>query len=92
MTNKPFQNFVAEFNKLATKSGKTASQKVEALKVKVSQELADVSTNRSAKPRPDGFEGWCIYYRKYIKTCRKRSTWISFATTDQVPAVPSPCL
>jgi hypothetical protein len=62
MTNKPFQNFVAEFNKLATKSGKTDSQKVGALKVKVSQELADVSTNRSARPRPDDFEVWCSLF------------------------------
>jgi hypothetical protein len=59
MTNKPFQNFIAEFNKLATKSGKTDLQKVGALKVKVSQELVDVSINRSDKPRPNDFEGWC---------------------------------
>jgi hypothetical protein len=72
MTNKPFQNFIAEFNKLATKSGKTDSQKVEALKVKVSQELADMSTNRSAKPRPDDFEGWCSLFQEIYQDLQEK--------------------
>jgi hypothetical protein len=72
MTNKPFQNFIAEFNKLATKSGKTDSQKVEALKVKVSQELADVSTNRSDKPKPNDFEGWCKLFQDIYQDLQEK--------------------
>jgi hypothetical protein len=72
MANKPFQNFIAEFNKLATKSGKTASQRVEALKVKVSQELADVSTNRSDKPGPDNFEGWCRLFQDIYQDLQEK--------------------
>jgi hypothetical protein len=73
MMNKPFQNFIAEFNRLATKSGKTNSQKVEALKVKVSQELADVSTNRSDKPRPDDFEGWSKLFQTIYQDLQEKA-------------------
>lgn len=72
MMNKPFQNFIAEFNKLAMKSGKTDSQKVEALKIKVSQELADVSTNRSDKPGPNDFEGWSKLYQSIYQDLQEK--------------------
>jgi hypothetical protein len=41
MLNKPFQNFAAKFHALAQRCNKTEAQKVEALKKKVSKELAD---------------------------------------------------
>jgi len=72
MTNKPFQNFIAEFNKLATKAGKTNSQKVESLKVKVSQELSDVSTNRSDKPGSDDFEAWCKLFQSIYQDLQEK--------------------
>ena len=51
MTNKPFQNLITEFNKLATQAGKTDAQKVDALRLKVSKEMAAAITNRSDKPK-----------------------------------------
>ena len=72
MTNKPFSNFIAEFNKLATKSGKSKSQRVEALKVKVSQELADVITNRSDKPESDDFDGWCRLFQDIYQDLQEK--------------------
>lgn len=58
MTNKPFQNFLADFNRLATKCGKTPEQKVEALRVKVSQELSDEITHRIDRPNKADFNRW----------------------------------
>jgi hypothetical protein len=73
MAKRPFQNFIADFNKLATKSGKTMPQKVEALKVKVSQELADACTNRSDKPGPDDFEGWCKLFQRIYHDLQEKA-------------------
>ena len=39
MTNKPFQNFITEFNSLAEECGKTDIQHVETLQLQVSQDL-----------------------------------------------------
>jgi len=58
MTNKPFENFIAEFNKLATLAGKTDKQKVEALQLKVSNEVIDEVMHRSGKPGNDDWPGW----------------------------------
>jgi hypothetical protein len=73
MTKKPFQNFIAEFTKLSLKSGKTELQKVEALKVKVSQELADVSTNKDNKPAPDDFDGWCKRFHTIYQDLQEKA-------------------
>jgi len=60
MTNKPFQNFVADFNRLASKCGKTPEQKVEALRKKVSQELSDaLAILVIGRPTKADFDGWC---------------------------------
>lgn len=58
MTNKPFQNFLAEFNRLASKCNKTPEQKVEALRVKVSQELSDEIAHRGDRPSKSEFNKW----------------------------------
>ena len=58
MLNKPFQNFIAEFDRLATKSGKTEAQKVEALKTKISQEVSDVSMIYQNRPEANDYAGW----------------------------------
>src|SRR5205814_8341573 len=39
MANKPYQNFIAEFEKLAQLAGKTPEQKVSALRLKVSRDV-----------------------------------------------------
>jgi hypothetical protein len=59
MLNKPFQNFIAEFRTLAQRCNKTEPQKVEALKKKVSKELADKLAYQPAPPAKDNFDGWC---------------------------------
>ena len=56
--NRPFQNFIAEFNTLATKCGKTSEQKVEALKRKVSDEIGDKLAGLSDPPARDNFATW----------------------------------
>jgi hypothetical protein len=96
MTNKPFQNFIAEFNKLATKSGRTDVQKVETLKVKVSQELSDVAMNRSDKPGPADFEGWCKLFQNVYQDLQEkdhldklRNNRPSARRTPTVPTQPS---
>jgi hypothetical protein len=73
MTNKPFQNFIAEFNKLALKAGKTNLQKVEALKLKVSQELSDASTNKDNKPAADDFTGWCTRFHGIYQDLQEKA-------------------
>ena len=58
MTNKPFQNFLADFNRLAAICGKTEEQKVEALRIKVSQELSDEIAHRGDRPGKANFAKW----------------------------------
>ena len=60
MTNKPFPNFLAEFTNLAARCNKTQEQMVEALRVKVSQELSDEITHRSSKPARSDFHAWAV--------------------------------
>lgn len=63
MTNKPFQNFIAEFNSLAEECGKTDAQKVEALQLKVSQELSDEMSHQLLRPGKEDFHKWCEMYQ-----------------------------
>ena len=56
MSNKPFQNFIAEFKSLASRCKKTTEQKVDALRLKVSQELSNAITHRD-HPQPTDYEG-----------------------------------
>ena len=59
ISNKPFQNFIAEFRALAQRHSKTETQKVEALKKKVSKELADKLAYQPQPPAKDDFDAWC---------------------------------
>jgi hypothetical protein len=63
MKSRQFQDFIAEFNSLATRCKKTIEQKVDALRLKVSQELSDAVTHRDQPSRTD-YEGWCRLYQK----------------------------
>ncbi|MDB5911257.1 MAG: hypothetical protein JWP34_5374 [Massilia sp.] len=60
----PFQNFIAEFNTLSAQCGKTNEQKVDALRIKVSQELSTAVQFRDKKPLKTDFTGWCTLYQK----------------------------
>jgi len=64
MGNRPFQNFVAELNMYASQCGKTPEQKVEALRVKVSQELSTAVTFKSNKPDKFAFDEWAKLYQE----------------------------
>ncbi|KAI0996785.1 hypothetical protein K3495_g11401 [Podosphaera aphanis] len=54
----PYPNFLATFQGLATRCGKTEEQKVEALKKKVSDEIAQQFRSLDEPPASDDFAGW----------------------------------
>ena len=58
MANKPYQNFIAEFEKLAGLAGKTPEQKVSALRLKVFREVLALITSRSNKPKKNEWMEW----------------------------------
>jgi hypothetical protein len=62
MKGKFYPNFIARFIILAAKCGKTAKQKIEALRQRVSDELATEITHRSNKPAKGDFEAWSKLY------------------------------
>lgn len=64
MGGRPFQNFLAEFNTLADKCGKTEAQKVEALRVKVSAELYRAITGERKRPDKNNFQAWSSLYQE----------------------------
>jgi hypothetical protein len=72
MTNKPFQNFIAEFNTLATKCGKTPEQKVEALRKKVSREISDALTMKTERPAKTDFDGWSAMCQKLYNNLQEQ--------------------
>lgn len=70
MKGKPFQNFIAQFSTLVQKSGKTERQKVEALKLKVSDELQKATATQINTPGAEAFEEWCSFYQKLYNNQR----------------------
>lgn len=58
MNKRAFGDFVAEFYNLATRCGKTKSQMVSDLKLKVSDELIKASVHRQNKPGDEDYAGW----------------------------------
>jgi dipeptidase len=87
MRGKFYSNFIARFIILAAKCGKTAEQKIEALRQRVSDELANEVTHRSNKPAKEDFKAWFKLYNaiynnlqdeKHINQLRKNA---SMATT-----------
>jgi hypothetical protein len=82
MRGKFYPNFIARFITLAAKCGKTAEQKIETLRQRVSNELATEVTHRSNKPARGDFEAWFKFYdaiyddlqdEKYINQLRKNA-------------------
>lgn len=57
MGNRPFQDFAPEFLSTANKCGKTSSQMVEALRVRISDNLSKQVTSQTARPEKDDFDG-----------------------------------
>jgi hypothetical protein len=62
MKGKFYPNFIARFIILVAKCGKTAEQKVEAFRQRVSDELATEVTHCSNKPARGDFEVWFKLY------------------------------
>jgi hypothetical protein len=82
MRGKFYPNFIARFITLAAKCGKTAEQKVEALRQRVSDELATEVTHCPNKPAKGDFEAWFKLYNaiyddlqdeKHINQLRKNA-------------------
>jgi hypothetical protein len=63
MKGRQFQDFIAEFNSLSARCKKTTEQKIDTLRLKVSQELSDAITHRDQPGRTD-YDGWCRLYQK----------------------------
>ena len=63
MKGRQFQDFIAEFNSLSARCKKTTEQKVDALRLKVSQELSDTVTHRD-QPGQTDYDGWYRLYQK----------------------------
>jgi hypothetical protein len=75
MTNKPYQNFIAEFNALADECGKSTAQKVEALQVKVSQELSDEMAHQIDQPSSSDFQKRSDMYQRIYNNMQNRQHW-----------------
>ena len=73
MLNRPYQNFIAEFDRLATMSGKTEAQKVEALKTKVSQEISDVSMIYQTRPQANDYAGWRTLFQNTYEDLQEKA-------------------
>jgi hypothetical protein len=58
-----FPNFIAKFETLAYQCGKTEEQKVEALKKKISQELAEKLATLDNPPAANDYRSW-------VRKCR----------------------
>jgi hypothetical protein len=102
MKGRQFQDFIAEFNSLALRCKKTTEQKVDALRLKASQELSDAVTHRD-QPALTDYDGWCRLYQKvydnlqdqshYNKLRAGQQTFRGQKTTDrpqQGPQLPTP--
>jgi hypothetical protein len=72
MTNKPFQNFVAEFNMLAAKCGKTSEQMVADMKLKISDELNNATQFRHDKPGKGDVMRWQKLYQDLYNDIQER--------------------
>ena len=81
MKKKPFANFIAEFNRYASRCGKTDEQKVVDLEIRVSQELLDAATHRPNKPGRSAYDSWVkwwqevydeLQHKQHINSMRKQ--------------------
>jgi hypothetical protein len=70
MKGKPFQNFIAQFSTPHKRVEKNERQKVEALKLKVSDELQKATAIQINTPGTEAFEEWCSFYQKLYNNQR----------------------
>ncbi|PZD22374.1 hypothetical protein A1F96_11183, partial [Pyrenophora tritici-repentis] len=62
MGNTNFPNFLATFNRYANSSRRSATKKVDLLKLKVTPELLDRALTRKGSLAVDDFLGWCALF------------------------------
>ncbi|KAI1005739.1 hypothetical protein K3495_g2474 [Podosphaera aphanis] len=97
--NRSFQNFLATFVALAAKCKKTEEQKVNALKKKVSSDIATAIKTLAQPPRRDNFDAWAdqcqIFYNNQQEFNHNQKTKKSsyFSSTmpspQEVPSMPT---
>lgn len=63
MNSRAFQNFSAELRLLGSKCGKTPEQMVEALRMRVSEELSGQVTVQATRPGKTDYDGWVVLYQ-----------------------------
>ncbi|KAI1666438.1 hypothetical protein L13192_10122 [Pyrenophora tritici-repentis] len=63
MGNTNFPNFLATFNRYANSSRRSATEKVDLLKLKVTPELLDRALTRKGSLAADDFSGWCALFQ-----------------------------
>ena len=93
-----FPNFVAKFETLAHQCGKTSEQKVDALKRKVSQELAEKLATLENPPAANDYLSWVKKCRTFYENIRVYEHNQSYKTglnrprptNDPPTALPSP--
>jgi hypothetical protein len=94
----PFPNFIAMFETLAYQSGKTDEQKVDALKRKISQELAEKLATLENPPAANDYLSWVKKCRTFYENIRvyehnqsyKTGLYRPRPTNDLPTALPSP--
>ncbi|KAI0992449.1 hypothetical protein K3495_g15736, partial [Podosphaera aphanis] len=93
----PFPNFIALFQNLSQRCGKTEEQKVEALKKKVSVEIAQKLATLDSPPSVDDFDGWvkkCARFyenlQEYEHNQKAKNHDNPFQRTNPKPQTPQP--
>ena len=87
MANKPYQNFIAEFEKLAGLAGKTPEQKVSALRLKVSREVLTLITSRPNKPKKNEWMEWRKFCQDIYDDLEEEKHYARLRNRDNRPPV-----
>ena len=89
--NKPFQNFIAEFNNLARKAKKTNKEKVEALRRKVSREIAAKVAGWAMLPGDEDFPAWTNLCQTFYNNQQQHEHYFERENRPRIfaPALPT---
>jgi hypothetical protein len=77
MKGKPFPTFIAKFQILAAKCGKTSKQKVDAFRSSVFNELKMAMMFISAMPGKNDFNGWVLLFYNAYDNMKKAQHYIN---------------
>ncbi|KAI1559280.1 hypothetical protein PtrEW4_011815 [Pyrenophora tritici-repentis] len=103
MGNTNFPNFLATFNRYANSSRRSATEKVDLLKLKVTPELLDRALTRKGSLAADDFSGWCAlfqdiyadmeelqHYKSQAQRLQSNKTNAPDQHTQKAPQAPTP--